>query len=80
MRFFTIFGFSVLLAGQGMIHWPRAAPRGVLTMCYTQAALALNIAIGGSVGNVTENNFLTVQDNDLTTKVRHSELPDFCPC
>jgi hypothetical protein len=45
-----------------------------------QAALALNIAIGGSVGNVTADNFLTVQDNDLTTKVRHTQLPDFSPC
>jgi len=74
MRLLTIFSFFVLLAGQGMIHWPRAAPRGVLTMCFTQAALALNIVIGGSVGNVTADKFLTVQDNDLTTKVRHTEL------
>ena len=46
-------------------------------MCYTRAALALNIVIGGSVGNVTADQFLTVQDNDLTTKVRHIKLPDF---
>lgn len=80
MQLLTIFGFFVLLAGQGMIHWPYAAPRGVLTMCFTQAALALNIVIGGSVGNVTADQFLTVQDNDLTTKVRRTELLDFCPC
>lgn len=48
-------------------------------MCYTRAALALNIVIGGSVGNVTADQFLTVQDNDLTTKVRHIKLPDFFP-
>jgi hypothetical protein len=29
MRLLTTFGFFVLLAGQGMIHWPRALPREV---------------------------------------------------
>lgn len=33
------------------------------------AALALNIAIGGSVGNVSANNFVTVQDTSLTNQV-----------
>ena len=81
MRLLTIFGFSVLLAGQG--KYDSLAAR-CATRCsdhvLPQAALALNIAIGGSVGNVTADKFLTVQDDDLTTKVRHTELPDFCPC
>ena len=33
-------------------------------------ALALNIVIGGSVGNVTADDFLTVQDSTLTNQVR----------
>ncbi|KAH9993021.1 hypothetical protein BJV77DRAFT_944654, partial [Russula vinacea] len=32
------------------------------------AALALNIVIGGSVGNITADNFLTVQDSSLTSQ------------
>jgi hypothetical protein len=45
-----------------------------------QLALALNIVIGGSVGNVTADNFLTVQDDALTSQVGHSEKiwPTFC--
>ncbi|KAH8977190.1 hypothetical protein EDB86DRAFT_2863138 [Lactarius hatsudake] len=35
-------------------------------------ALALNIAIGGSVGNVTADNFLTVQDSTLTNQCQSS--------
>jgi hypothetical protein len=33
-----------------------------------QAALALNIAIGGSVGNISANDIVTVQDNGLTNQ------------
>jgi hypothetical protein len=35
-------------------------------------ALALNIVIGGSVGNVTADNFLTVQDSTLTSQCQSS--------
>ncbi|KAH9976641.1 hypothetical protein BGW80DRAFT_1289588 [Lactifluus volemus] len=38
-------------------------------------ALALNIAIGGSVGNVTADQFLTLQDADLTSKCQQSCMP-----
>ncbi|KAH9960271.1 hypothetical protein BC827DRAFT_1360338 [Russula dissimulans] len=40
-----------------------------------QAALALNITVGGSVGNVTADQFLTVRDNDLTSKCQTSCNP-----
>jgi hypothetical protein len=78
MRFLAIFGASVLLAGQGMAHEVRAAS----TRCFSPyivtpvAALALNITVGGSVGTVSADSFLTVQDNDLNTQVRYTELPD----
>jgi hypothetical protein len=39
-------------------------------------ALALNIVIGGSVGNVTADNFLTVQDSTLNNLVRQFGEPD----
>jgi len=35
-------------------------------------ALSLNIVIGGSVGNVTADNFLTVQDSTLTNQCQSS--------
>ncbi|KAH9981998.1 hypothetical protein BJV74DRAFT_980939 [Russula compacta] len=38
-------------------------------------ALALNIAIGGSVGNVTADNFLTVQDSGLTNQCQTTCQP-----
>ncbi len=37
-------------------------------------ALALNIVIGGSVGNVTADNFLTVQDSTLTNQVQYFDI------
>jgi hypothetical protein len=45
-----------------------------------KAALALNISIGGSVGNVTADRFLTVQDDRLTSQVCHTETTRFMSC
>ena len=73
MQFFTLFAFAFALAGQGMNHRPMHLTCNVLGLTYFESALALNIVIGGSVGNVSASDFLTVQDADLTNKVRHSE-------
>jgi len=40
----------------------------VLPLLLAGQALALNIVIGGSVGNVTADQFLTLRDSDLTSK------------
>jgi hypothetical protein len=51
--------------------------RGIGINAHLRVALALNIVIGGSVGNVTADNFLTVQDSTLTNLVRHLGESDF---
>lgn len=72
MRLITIFVLPFLLAGQGIIQC-------VLTKCcyvtytLTAAALALNIAVGGSAGNISLNDFVTVQDSDLTSQVWYTD-------
>jgi hypothetical protein len=73
MHFITLFAFALALAGQGMNHRPMHLTCNVLRLTYFESALALNIVIGGSVGNVSASDFLTVQDADLTSRVRHSE-------
>jgi len=71
MHFTAIFGFAVLLAGQGMVrYWPQAKPTQHADHAFPRAALALNIAIGGSIGSIPADQFLTVQDSGLTTQVR----------
>jgi hypothetical protein len=73
MRSFFLFAFALMLAGQGKSY--RWSCTGVSELMSLRVALALNIVIGGSVGNVTANNFLTVQDSTLTNEVRHSGGP-----
>jgi hypothetical protein len=73
MHFTPIFAFAVLLAGQGMVHYwqVKKCPDHALP----RAALALDINIT-SLGTIQANQFLAVQDSDLTTQVRHTEPPD----
>jgi hypothetical protein len=69
MRFVTLSAFALLLAGQGT----RITTQCAHGLTDFQLALALNIIIGGSVGNVTAQSFVTVQDDALNTQVTHSE-------
>jgi hypothetical protein len=49
----------------------------VLLLTLTSAALALNIEIGGSVGNIPASNLVTVQDSGLTSQVWCTGLLDY---